>query len=344
MANRYFSMIEYFNRIAATHKPLLEFNGKSFSDWQKWHKKAYAKLLELLGEFPEPSPLNSEVVASVEEHGIIKERVVFDSEKWMSVPCIVCRPKNLKPNRKNPAIVCSHGHGAYGKNPVAGINGGAEIQASITASNYNYGELMAQHGFITISPDLRVFGERSDGGNPYPGRDKCNVHFIRGAIFGIYTLTLNIFDLMRCVDYLATRKEVDPCRIGLMGLSQGGTMAAFAGAVERRFKAVDIICYVNPWKGFGVRDANFCGSQIVPNIYKYFDTHDIAGLIAPRPLLVEYGMWDECFKIDDCVQSIKPLKKIFSAAGAADKLEIEINPGPHAFGARKAYSFFQKYL
>ncbi len=200
MANRYFSMIEYFNRIAAEHKPILAFNGKSVSDWKQWKRKAYAKLLELLGDFPEPVPLNAEVVASVEENGVIKERVVFDSEKWMSVPCIVCKPKDMKPNKANPAIVCSHGHGPYGKDSVAGINGGQEIQSNISAHNYNYGELMAQQGFLTISPDLRVFGERADGGNPYPGRDKCNVHFIRGAIFGIYTLTLNIFDLMRWVD------------------------------------------------------------------------------------------------------------------------------------------------
>ena len=344
MANRHFSMIEYFNHIAANHTPELSFRGRTSADWKRWNRTAYARLLDLLGSFPKPAPLRAEVVAQVEEHGVIKERVVFDSERFMSVPCIVCRPKGLKRNRKTPAIVCSHGHGAHGKNPVAGINGGAEIQANIGANRYNYGELMAQQGFVTICPDLRVFGERGDGDNPYPGRDKCNVHFIRGAIFGIYTLTLNIFDLTRCVDYLQTRAEVDPDRIGLMGLSQGGTMATFTGAVEKRFKAVDIICYVNPWKGFAVRDANFCGSQIVPNVHRYFDVHDVAGLIAPRALLLEYGMWDECFPIDDCVQSIKPLKRIFKAASADNKLDVEIHPSPHAFGGNRAYTFFKKPL
>jgi len=344
MANRNFSMIDYFNRIAAAHKPRLAFQGRSQTQWKTWQKQAYAKLLELLGDFPRPAPLRAEVVARVEEHGLIKERVVFDSERWMSVPCIVCRPRDMKANRRGGAIVCSHGHGMHGKKPVAGINGGPEIQADIGTLRYNYGELMAQQGYLTISPDLRVFGERSDGNNPYPGRDKCNVHFIRGAIFGIYTLTLNIFDLMRCVDYLETRKEVDPHRIGLMGLSQGGTMATFAGAVDRRFRAVDIICYVNPWRYFGVRDANFCGSQIVPNIHRYFDTHDIAGLIAPRSLLLEYGMWDECFPIDDCVKSMAPLKRIFQAAGVANKLDIEIHANPHAFGGNRAYTFFKKNL
>lgn len=341
MANRNFSMVDYFNRIAAKHKPELAFSGKTKADWSKWRKKAYPKLLEILGEFPKPAPLKAETVAVVEENGVIKERVVFDSEAEMSVPCIICRPKDMKKNRKGRAIVCSHGHGEFGKLTVAGANRQLTGDA-IDGANYNYGEQMAQHGFMTISPDLRVFGERADGN--YDGRDNCNIHFIRGAIFGIYTLTLNIFDLMRCVDYLQSRKEVDGERIGLMGLSQGGTMATFTGAVDRRIKAVDIICYVNSWRDFAVRDANFCGSQIVPNCFKYFDTHDIAGLIAPRALLVEYGMWDDCFPIDDTVKSIAPLKKIFKTAGVPKKLDFEIHHYQHGFGQNKAFDFFDQNL
>lgn len=342
MAARNFSMVEYFNRIADAHQPELAFAGCTKQAWRAWHRKAHKQFMELLGRFPEPCPLRAETVAQVEEHGLIKERVVFDAEERMSVPCIVCRPPDLKKGRKAPAIVCSHGHGPYGKNPVAGINAGGAVQTNVEQHRYNYGELMAQRGFLTICPDLRVFGERADGN--YGGRDPCNVHFIRGAIFGIYTLTLNIFDLTRCVDYLQTRPEVDPERIGLMGLSQGGTMATFAGAAEPRFKAVDIICYLNPWAEFGVRRANFCGSQIVPGIHRYFDTHDIAGLISPRPLLVESGMWDTCFPIDHTTRSIDPLKRIYAAAGAEANLEFDIHPSEHAFGANKAYPFFEKHL
>jgi dienelactone hydrolase len=342
MANRNFSMVEYFNKMARRHKPLLAFSGRTTAEWKPWRRDAYAKLRELLGEFPKPAPLRAEVVAQVEEHGVIKERVVFDTERDMSVPCIVCRPKGMKKGGKGRAIVCSHGHGMHGKNPVAGINAGPEVAQDIATLSYNYGELMAQRGFVTLSPDLRVFGERRDG--DYGQRDPCNVHFIRGAIFGVYTLMLNIFDLGRCVDYLRTRKEVDGTRIGLMGLSQGGTMATFAGAVDSRFKAVDIICYLNSWRDFGVRDGNFCGSQIVPNIFRYFDTHDVAGLIAPRPLLVEFGMWDTCFPIDDTVQSMKPLRRIYRAAGVASRLEFEIHAKGHAFGAGRAYDFFDKRL
>ena len=52
----------------------------------------------------------------------------------------------------------------------------------------------------------------------------------------------------------------------MLGLSQGGTMTTFTIAAEPRIAAADIICYVNPFAGFGIRRANYCGSQVVPHI------------------------------------------------------------------------------
>jgi len=344
MAKRNFSMIEYFNRIAADWEPLLAFKGSTQEDFEEWQSHASEKYFELLGDFPEPVDLDPEIIFSIEENGIIRERVIFDSEEHMSVPCVVLRPADMPSNGSGAAIVCSHGHGNYGKEPVAGNATSPGLRSDIDQHCYNYGEIMARAGYLTISPDLRVFGERADGGNPYPGRDKCNVHFIRGAIFGIYTLTLNIWDMKRCVDYLETRAEVDPARIGMMGLSQGGTMTTWGVAAEPRFRCADIIGYLNPWERFGVNRANFCGSQIVPEIHKYFDTHDIAGLIAPRPLLVEAGVHDTCFPIEDQLISIEAIKRIYAAAGAEEDLWVDIHPGEHGFANNKAHAFFGKYL
>ncbi len=345
MAKRNFSMIEYFDRLAAEHTPELQFEGSTLEDFEAWHEEAQAKFLELLGRWPEPAPLDAEVIASIEEDGIIRERVVFDAEEYMSVPAVVLRPSDMASDGSNPAIVCSHGHGDFGKEPVAGNRSAPGYVNDIERMNYDYGWQMAKRSYVTISPDLRVFGERSSEGTMVrETRDKCNVHFIRGAIMGYYTLTLNIFDMQRCIDYLETRPEVDADRIGMMGLSQGGTQTTFTTAAEPRIKAADIIGYLNPWERFGVNRANFCGSQIVPDIYRYFDTHEIAGLIAPRPLLVEAGMHDQCFYIDDQLVSIEALKSIYAAAGAGDDLWIDVHPGPHAFAGNRAFEFFDTYL
>jgi hypothetical protein len=344
MAKRNFSMIDYFNKMAENWVPLLTFQGSTMAEFEDWQARASEKFFDLLGDFPQPVTPEPEVIYSVEEDGIIRERVIFDSEENMSVPCVVLRPADMKADGSNAAILCSHGHGAYGKEPVAGNKSSAGLRESITNHQYNYGEIMARAGYLTISPDLRVFGERGDGGNPYPGRDKCNVHFLRGAMWGVYTLTLNIWDMKCCVDYLQTRAEVDPERIGMMGLSQGGTMTTFATAAEPRIKCADIIGYLNPWQGFAINRANWCGSQMVPGIYKYFDVHDIAGLIAPRPLLIEMGVQDTCFFIEDQLKGFAALQKIYEAAGAGEDLWADMHPGEHGFANNKAHEFFGKYL
>jgi len=348
MAGRNFSMVEYFNRRAEDWVPSLSFTGtgagNSIPEWRLWQAEASKKLTELLGEYPQAVDMNAEVIYSVPQDGLVRERVVFDSEEGMSVPCTLLKLSTAKNDGSSPAILCCHGHGPYGKEPVTGNASSEGLRANIAFHNYNYAEQMARRGFVTLSPDLRGFGERSDGGDPYPGKDQCNVHFIRGALMGIYTLTLNIWDMMRCVDYLQSRHEVDSDRIGMMGLSQGGTMTAFTAAVEPRIKAADIIGYVNPWKAFGIQNANFCGSQIVPEVYRYLDTSDIAGLIAPRPLLLEMGEADTTFPIEDQMEGYEAVKRLYAAAGALDVLWADRHPGGHAFAGNKAFEFFENHL
>jgi dienelactone hydrolase len=344
MKKRNFSMQEYWMNRIKDWEPVYSFKGETREDWADWRKSAYPKLIELLGEFPKKVDLEPEVQYSVEDKGIIRELVIFNSEEFMSVPCYVLYPANMKADGSNPAIVCSHGHGPCGKDSVAGVRSTPEHEEDIRAHNHNYAEQMARAGFFTIVPGVRVYGEKSDGPDPFPGRDACNVNFIKGAILGIYMLTLNIWDSIRCIDYLETRPEVDKARIGMMGLSGGGTMTAFTGAVDERIKAADIMGYINPLARFGIERANFCGSQIVPELYRYFDTDEIAGLIAPRPLLLEMGIYDECFYIQDQIKGYEGVKDIYKAAGVEDRLWVDIFPGPHSFGGNKAFEFFRKYL
>jgi hypothetical protein len=344
MAERNFSMHKYWMHRIKTHKPLLAFEGKTKEDWMEWKKVAQPKFMELLGEFPEKVDLEAEVEYSIEDGDLIRERVVFNSEECMSVPCQILYPKNMKKDKLNAAIICSHGHGRYGKDPVAGIRSSDGHIQDIKTMNYNYGEQMARAGFLTISPELRIFGERKDKYDSSTSSDPCDVNFVKGVILGIYVLTLNIWDMKCCIDYLETRAEVDPKRIGMMGLSYGGTMTTFTTAAEERIKAANIMGYVNPWAGFGIDRANFCGSQVIPHVYKYFDTDEIAGLIAPRPLLVDMGIYDNCFYIQDLLEGYKGIEEIYKAAGSEEKLWTDIHQGQHSFGGNKAAEFFKKYL
>ena len=348
MASRNFSMIEYFNRLAEERMPSLTFTGSSKREWERWREEFSARLLELCGEWPEAVPLNAETLYSVDEGEFVREKVVLDTERHFSVPCYVLVPKDRQRAREGrlPAILCLHGHGEFGKEAVGGVvdPNRPELAESIARHNYDYAAQMAREGYVTMAPDARAFGELSDGGNPYPGRDACNVHFIRGLLLGLNLLTLNVWDMMKGIDYLQSRPEVEAERIGAMGLSWGGTRTTFLAALDERVKAADIICYLTQCEHFAIRDANFCGSQFLPRLYRYGDVADVAGLIAPRPLLIESGIYDTCFPVEPVLRAHEHLRRIYRAAEAEDRLHIDLFVGGHQFHGPSAREFFERYL
>ena len=234
MQEQNFLLNNYWNKITENHQPLLAFTGSNRDDFTSWQAEAKARLLDLLGDFPKKVELEPRVEYSVVDGDLIRERVVFATEEFLSLPCLVLRPKNMPADRNNAAILCCHGHGRFGKDPVAGMRSSPAMEDDLIQQNYNFAETMARAGYLTLAPDLRGFGERSEGDKAYPGRDQCNINFIKGAMLGIWPLTLNIWDMKCCIDYLETRAEVDPGRIGMMGLSYGGTMTTFTAAVEPR--------------------------------------------------------------------------------------------------------------
>ena len=93
-----------------------------------------------------------------------------------------------------------------------------------------------------------------------------------------------------------------------------------------------------------MRDINFCGSQITPGLYELCDVPDLHGLIAPRPLLVEIGVHDECFLVDSAMNCFREVEKIYTAAGVREKLELDLFEGGHKWSGRKTLAFFKDHL
>ncbi len=339
------SMEWYYINRGEDITPSMSFRGKSKSDFEKWHRELKAKLLELLGEFPEKVPPQPDKLGEEDCEDFIREKYTIATEKHMRLPLYLLRPKNILPGEKVPGVLCCHGHGPFGKDSVAGLTfHQSEREKDIREYNYNYGEQMAKRGYITICPDFRPFGERVAYTEPYPHLDKCNIYFIKGLLLGEVLLTKNIHDAKCVLDFLLTQEEVDPEKIGCMGLSFGGTMTTYISALDDRIKAADIICYLTTTRHSAIKTSNVCGSQFVPHLYKYADVADIAGLIAPRPLLVESGVNDTCFKFESAREAHEKLKRIYRAAGAEDKLEFDIFLGEHSFAGNKAFLLFDIYL
>lgn len=347
MAGRKFSLVEYLNTRCAEMEPLFGFNAENEAEARKWRGRALAKIRDLLGEMPEWAPLEAETVESVDTGPYVREKIIFDSDPHSSVPGYILIPKQRR--EPGPALLCLHGHGP-GKDVVAGVTTADERYSEedkrrcIEQHNYDYAHQFACRGYVTLTFDYRCFGERASLDTNMWSRDACDVHFIRGALLGINTLALGIHDTIRAVDYLQERPEVDPGRIGCVGLSFGGTMTLWATVVEKRIKAAVISGYLCEFESFAVRQANFCGSQFVPALRRYFDIPDIAALIAPRPLLIESGTLDEGFPIDSAQRAYDRLKRAYRAWGAPGHLAHDVFEGGHRFHGEKAYEWFDRRL
>ena len=121
-------------------------------------------------------------------------------------------------------------------------------------------------------------------------------------------------------------------------------MALWMSLVDERIKATEIICYSDLWAAFGIRDINYCGMQVAPGLYKLVDLPDLQGLLAPRPLLVDIGAYDSCFQVDTAMACYRQVAKVYRAAGAAGRLELDLSPREHGWGGNKSVEFFTKHL
>ncbi|MHC4886706.1 MAG: hypothetical protein ACYTGH_16650, partial [Planctomycetota bacterium] len=95
---------------------------------------------------------------------------------------------------------------------------------------------------------------------------------------------------------------------------------------------------------FGIRDLNYCGMQVAPGLFKLVDLPDLQGLLAPKPLLVDIGVNDSCFKIDTSMSCYKQVESIYAAAGVPDHLELDLHRHEHAWGGNKSEAFFTQWL
>ena len=335
----------YFENAAKIHKPKLAFTGENRRQFDAWKKKTLPQVLATLGRAPGNVDPNPELLVRWEQDGLIKERWVVDTQPGLSATVLIFRPANLGGAEKRPAILCCHGHGGWGKDAVMGNL--PDKEADIAHDNYDYGRQMAKLGFVTYSLDWIGFGERNSKNKPhfhtdYEGRDACNVHYLCATMLGTSVMAMNLHDAKAVTDFVVSQPYVDSKNLGVMGLSLGGTLTTWVALYDPRFKAADIICYAGPFYDIAYRTHNVCGSQVTPGIYDLVDTFDIQGLIAPRPVLVELGIHDDCFHIDHTLTHYRKLESIFKAANA--DLELDLFPNVHSWGANKSEAFFRKHL
>jgi dienelactone hydrolase len=331
--------------LMAREAPLrMVFRGRSEEDWRRWQGEWRDKLADLMGRVPDRAPLQAETLERVELEGYVREKVVYQSDRHATVPAYVLYPDGLGQGEKRPGILCAHGHcgSNVGMEAVAGIDEDERVRDAISAMNYDYGRRLALRGYVTIVPGWRAFGERYDRFST-PGRDPCNVCQNSCSWLGYNLLTLDVFDARTTLDYLQERPEVDPDRIGMVGLSYGGRMTTFTAALEPRIKVAVVSgalnCFVERIQALGS-----CGSQVVPGLLLYGDIPEVLGLVAPRPLLIQRGLKDELLPAGFFEEGYSRLARVYDAAGVPERLDRDEFDGGHMFHGDVAYDWFDRWL
>jgi dienelactone hydrolase len=189
------------------------------------------------------------------------------------------------------------------------------------------------------------FGCRRDAANARQGLSRKACEPVAGGalMVGETLVAWRTWDVMRAVDYIGTRADLDASRVGCMGISGGGTVTLFAAALEPRLQAAFLSCSLNTFRD-SIGSIAHCIDNYVPGVLNWAEMHDIAGLIAPRPLFVESGERDNIFPVKASVESFSRVREIYEVFGASDRVEQEVFPDEHAFWGKRGIPFVARHL
>jgi dienelactone hydrolase len=327
----YSSWYQWVSRLASTthEDPLPEGDPASFPRWLDGRRQ---RLVELLGPMPTPVPLELETLESVQCDGYRRDKIVFDTEDTMSVPAYLLVPDGLV--SEGAAILACHGHGP-GKSQAVGLE-------FTNAPNSDYALQLVKQGYVVLAPDLRCFGERLDW-NP-EDHYACDTNLVHAVMAGWNPLAQNVWDLSRSLDVLAQHPLVDASRIGMVGLSYGGTVTLFTAAYDDRVAATVVSGYFSSWAESHKMPFNMCGSQVVHGMLGRLEHEDLAALIAPRPLLIETGTQDLLFPLAAATESVRRTRLVYDDLQATDRLEHDVFEGEHQWHGVAAIPFLNRWL
>lgn len=241
------------------------------------------ELWSLLGDLPwEHRPSPPKLVSTEQHDGYTLERLVLDLNGLEPVPAVLLIPE--KRQTPAPGLLFIHWHAGMYDLGKEQLLRGVDVQPA-------YAPACAEKGLVTLAIDSWCFGERKHEADGHTGEeDAFKLMLWKGQVlYGMMML-----DEFRALDYLASRPEVDPRRLGVMGMSMGATKAWWLAALDPRVSlCLDVCCltdYEELIKANGLKEHGIY--YYVPSLLKHFDTGQINELIVARPRLSVNGRRD----------------------------------------------------
>ncbi len=343
LADRDFDPVAYTLRLYADAPQQLRFRARTRAEAEAWQKTLRVKLTELIGGFPNERPVLRPVTIETRQFpGYRREKLVFNSRPGMSVLAYVLIPEHAK--RPTPVMICLPGHGR-GVDDIVAIDDTGRDRTDKSGYQHDFAVQVAEAGVAAVAIEPLAFGCRRDPINARRGltANACQPSAGGALLVGQTMIGWRVWDVMRTLDYVATRNDLDSTRVGCMGISGGGTVTTFAAALDPRIQVAMVSGYLNTFRD-SIGSLSHCIDNYVPGILNWAEMYDVAGLIAPRPLFIESGEKDNIFPIKASIESFNRVREIYGIFGAADRAQQEVFPGEHSFWGKKGIPFLTQHL
>ena len=304
--------------------------------WEVERSRLLGAYQEALGRFPERTPLNPRLTGVLERGPYRIEKLIYETQPGLLVTALAYVPRGQPPF---PGVLVPCGHTENGK-------------AGETYQRVCIG--LASKGYFVLTYDPIGQGERALYWGPAEQRSAlggCTTqHSYAGNqcfLLGINLAQYMVWDSIRGIDYLASRPEVDPSRLGMAGNSGGGTNTAYTAPLDQRIAVAVPCCYITTleWRRrsgtTGDAEQNLLG-QLPAGL----DHADLLRLVAPRPLLAGSAALD-FFPLEGARESVAAAAPLYATLGAPEAIAHAVAEAPHGYSRdlrRATFRWLNRWL
>jgi cephalosporin-C deacetylase-like acetyl esterase len=300
-------------------------SAKTREEWQRKLPRLHREYLDMLGlwPLPEKTPLHATVTGTLEHEGVVIEKLHYQSRPGLYVTGNLYRPK--EPKGRLPAILYVCGHSGKGRD------------GNKTAFQ-DHGLWFANNGYVCLIVDTLQLGEIPGVHHGTYGirnenyaihKDPVEVRWWWQAL-GYTPAGVECWNGIRGIDYLISRPDVDPERIGVTGISGGGAATFWIAAADERVKVAVPVSGMSDLESYVTNKVinGHCDCMFLVNTYQW-DWTTIAALIAPRPLLFANSDNDTIFPMDGNRRVMAKLRRLYQMYDKPELVDDYISKGGH---------------